>query len=330
MTFVRQFGATLWTFIRILVFDGWRALFQVALGFLAPFRTVFGIGVFAPGRRQAKGSPNCIPISHPAFKVPDPMIYSQYYLMGLGFAVTWNNPDIVLRKGGAEVSPSKLEADTDYEIVAQIWNNSLDAPVVDLPVSFSYLSFGIGTMSHPITAPGAPVHVTLGVRGGLHHPAYATAIWRTPAAPGHYCIQVKLDPHVDANYANNLGQTNTQVAQAASPAEFSFVMRNNSSKEEVVHFKTDTYYLPEPPPCGPGGTSKFDPRTHSTALYPIPPGWTVVLTPNEPVMAPAEERTIAVEITPPDAFSGAKAFNINAYNGANAFLGGVTLYVTKT
>ena len=34
----------------------------------------------------------CVPINHPNFKRPDPLIYDQYYLMSLGLAVTWQNP----------------------------------------------------------------------------------------------------------------------------------------------------------------------------------------------------------------------------------------------
>src|SRR5262249_17818128 len=193
--------------------------------------------------RTNRTAPDCIPMSHPAFKVPDPLIYSQEYLMELGSPVTWDNPDIVLRKDGVDVASSALEPDTDYEIVAQIWNGSTDAPVVGLPVSFSYLAFGVGTQSFPITDPQDPVLVTLGGRGGPDHPAFAVTKWRTPSVEGHYCIQAKLHPASDANYANNLGQENTLVGVAHSAAEFIFALRNSTDRQTTIRFATDTYVL---------------------------------------------------------------------------------------
>ena len=103
-----------------------------------------------PGRAAKGADSQCIPIRHPSYRKPDPLIYDQYYLMGLGLAVTWDNPDIELRRGGVAVSSSEILPDTEYEIVARIWNGSTDAPVVDLPVYFSYLDFGIGTTRHEI------------------------------------------------------------------------------------------------------------------------------------------------------------------------------------
>jgi hypothetical protein len=79
---------------------------------------------------------------------PDPLIYSQQYLMGLGLAVTWDNPDIWLERNGSRVSSHAIEPDTEYEIVARIWNGSTDAPVPLLHVRFSYLSFGGGGDQH--------------------------------------------------------------------------------------------------------------------------------------------------------------------------------------
>lgn len=122
----------------------------------------------------------CSPIHHPSFHRPDPLIYSQKYLLSLGLAVTWDNPDIVLPRNGAVVSEGDLLPDTDYEIDATIWNNSFDAPIVGLTVDFSFLSFGVGTTLHSI---GTKV-VNLGVKGGNNHPAHARIPWRTPPA-GH-------------------------------------------------------------------------------------------------------------------------------------------------
>jgi hypothetical protein len=272
-------------------------------------------------------------MSHPAFKVPDPLIYSQEYLMSLGLGVTWDNPDIVLRTIttdenvlSVDVPSSALQPDTEYEIVAQIWNGSPDAPVVDLPVSFSYLAFGIGTESFPITDPQQPVFVTLGVKGGPNHPAFAVAKWRTPSAPGHYCIQVKLDPVSDANYGNNVGQENTQVVAAQSLAELTFPLRNNTGQQAMIRLEADTYVLPDLPACGRNGKPAFDPKTHAPALYPVPPGWLVDINPTNLLMEPEQEQVIEVRIESPPGFAGTQAFNINAFTDWR-FVGGVTLRV---
>lgn len=43
-------------------------------------------------------------VNNPAFHRPDPCIYSQQYLLSLGLPVTWDNPDIVLRRNGVIVA----------------------------------------------------------------------------------------------------------------------------------------------------------------------------------------------------------------------------------
>src|SRR6266850_6788928 len=74
----------------------------------------------------------CSRFDHPALKQPDPCIYSQFYLMQLGLAVTWDNPDIALLLNGVVVPETNLMPATQYEIQATIWNNSYDAPAVGL------------------------------------------------------------------------------------------------------------------------------------------------------------------------------------------------------
>src|SRR5215831_11920045 len=69
-----------------------------------------------PGRRGKASPKQCVTLSDPAIKRPDPMIYDQYYLMALGFAVTWDNPDIWLEQGGVIVPPENLTPDTTYDV----------------------------------------------------------------------------------------------------------------------------------------------------------------------------------------------------------------------
>src|SRR6185369_12532797 len=45
----------------------------------------------------------CFPVDHPAFVRPEPLLYSQRALMAQGLAVTWDNPDIQLFRGGLPV-----------------------------------------------------------------------------------------------------------------------------------------------------------------------------------------------------------------------------------
>jgi len=60
------------------------------------------------------------------------MIYSQFYLMSKGVAITWDNPDIQLFDGGGVgVASHALTPSTPYEIRARIWNGSTDAPAVN-------------------------------------------------------------------------------------------------------------------------------------------------------------------------------------------------------
>jgi hypothetical protein len=274
----------------------------------------------------------CGVISHPSFHRPDPLIYSQKYLLSLGLAVTWDNPDIVLLKNGVIVSEGDLLPNTEYEIRATIWNNSFDAPVVGLIVDFSFMSFGAATVTHPIGTKA----VNLGVKGGANHPAFASMMWTTPPA-GHYCILVELKWIDDVNPNNNLGQNNVNVVEAHSPATFIFQLRNDTDKNRVYSFAVDTYTLPEQKDCPEKLEKRRDNATrwkeiqglHNRANYQLPPDWTVAINPPQAALIPGEEAQIEVNVTPPAAFTGEKAINVHAIMENGQFAGGVTAYVTK-
>ena len=274
--------------------------------------------------RRASKVP-CVPIDVQAFVRPDPLIYAQFYLMKLGLAVTWDNPDIQLYLNGMPVSSSLLQPGTQYEIRARIWNNSFTAPVALLPVHFSYLDFGAGTISVPIGS----TKVDLGVKGGPNHPAFASVPWTTPVQAGHYCIQVRLDPPDDLNWENNLGQENTNVGESHSPVVFHFQLRNNTQHQHRYRFEVDTYRIPPRDPCD----EREDEhqrlqrlKRHGRGNFPIPAGWTVEINPDAPVLSPNDEIPITVTITPPNGFVGTEVFNVNAFHG-NVLAGGVTLTV---
>jgi hypothetical protein len=274
-------------------------------------------------RLRRAATSRCVPINEPAFVHPDPLIYSQSYLMSLGLAVTWDNPDIQLYRHGAAVSSSLLEPDTDYEIVARIWNNSAEAPILGLPVTFSVLSFGIGMKNEPIGQTG----VNLGVKGGPDHPAFARMKWRTPREGGHYCLQVLLEWLDDSNPANNLGQENTTVAKLHSPAQFKFPVRNETTERQVYRLEVDTYAIPELLPCSePNRDWDWEAR-HRRGTHPIPRGWSIRMDPSELLLQPGEEQTITVDVDAPDGFRGRQSFNVNAFDDHNRLAGGVTLNV---
>lgn len=282
----------------------------------------------------AKADPNrCTAIDNPAFQRPDPCIYDQYYLMSLGLAVTWENPDITLLLNGAPVIETQLLPSTEYTIRAVIWNNSYEAPVVGMPVQFSFLSFGVATTSTPIAA----TTVDLGVKGGPGCPAVVEVAWITPSVPGHYCIQVQFECFDDANPDNNLGQENTQVVPAASPATFSFTLRNDTKGDKRYSFEFDTYTIPPLPPCPPTPVAARISRSerlrelrerNDRANFPIPTEWTIDMSPETVTLAAGEERVIAVEITPAATFHGQQPINITASH-QDGHAGGVTVLVTK-
>jgi hypothetical protein len=282
-----------------------------------------------PRAERKEVNQRCVPINSPVYHKPDPMLYSQPYLMSKGLAVTWDNPDIQLKKNGVPVDSSKLEPNTEYEVEARIWNNSMFAPAPDMPVKFSYLDFGIGTT--PIFI--SETLVDLGVKGGAQCPAYAKATWKTPATEGHYCLQVLLKWSDDAEPNNNLGQENTNVGIFHSPAHFSFRLKNRKKRKDTIRFETDTYTLPVLMDCDEKEktfTHRKDPLAlHRRNNYPIPEGWIVKILPEITHLEPGEEIEVTVEITHPTGFAGEKRFNINGFDLQNNLVGGITL-LTQT
>ncbi len=274
------------------------------------------------GREGREARARCVPIDHPAFVRPDPLLYAQYDLMDKGLAVTWDNPDITVRRNGQVVPSHLLEAATEYEVVARIWNASTDGPAIQVPTHFTMFGFGVGT--EPVSL--GTEFVTVGVIGSPTNPAFVSVPWTTPAEPGHYCLQVRLDPADDTNHANNLGQENTDVGVAASPAEFSFALRNNTLRKRRYRFEVDGYALGERAPCDESRRRRLE--RHRRGSHPLPDGWTVAIEPEHPALAPDEQIAVAVLVTPPDAWSGAQAVNVNAFHDAG-LAGGVTLTVVR-
>lgn len=302
-----------------------------------------GLRRWCHDRTPLERSGCCLHLPQAVHKRADPLLYSQSYLMAKGLAVTWDNPDIQLYRDGVLVAPGALAADTEYDVVVRVWNGSYDAPAPGLPVLLSFLSFGIGTTS---TAVGK-TSVDLGVKGSSAHPAFAHFTWRTPATPGHYCLQALLDWPDDANPDNNLGQKNTQVGAAHSPAHFSFVVRNRASVARAFRFEVDTYDLPVLAQCaeaprGAPPASRYDESRARWARalaaqkyggFPVPDDWKIALSPDRFELPAGGERTVEVAIEPmrPD-WKGERAFNVHGFaDGPHRpeLVGGVTLQVVR-
>jgi hypothetical protein len=267
------------------------------------------------------------------------MIYDQYYLMSLGLAVSWQNPDIQILLNNVPVASAyDLQPSTTYTIHATVYNASTEGIVYNMPLVFSYLSFGIGTKSNPI--PGPSPTVTLGVKGTPEAVASKEINWTTPSTPGHYCIQVSFSWFDDLNPLNNLGQENTQVVQAASPVQIAFQLRNTARVRREFRFEMDTYQIPPQPPCPDTQNLQTQRRIrrsdvpdavrqrNSRANSPLPLGWAVTFNPANPVLAPDEEITVAGTISPADTFNGTLAVNVNAFAGV-PFVGGMTFIVNR-
>jgi hypothetical protein len=283
-----------------------------------------------PRRIRKASKENCVPIRHPNYRRPDPMIYAQFYLMKQGLAVTWDNPDIQLYQNGTLIPSHALQPNTEYEVVARCWNLSYDAPVVGMPVKFTYLDFGAGTSNNAI----GQTSVNLSVIGGSENPSFAKVKWKTPAVVGHYCIQAKLEWSDDKNPENNLGQENVNVAEAHSPATFEFKTKNDSKREHRYRVEADAYTIPPLLPCR--ENPKLESRKQNTILsrnsranHPIPNDWKIEYDEESFVLNAGAEKTIKVTVTPPDIFTGSKPFNFNVFDEQNLFIGGVTVTITK-
>jgi hypothetical protein len=138
-----------------------------------------------------------------------------------------------------------------------------------------------------------------------------------------------LDPVDDVNRLNNLGQENTDVQAAHSPAEFEFTLRNNTGLARRYHFEFDAYQIPALAECQdvrPDADALL--RIHRRGMHPVPAGFAVQINPATPMLNPADSVLITVKVDPPAGFLGRQAINVNAFHD-QGFAGGVTLTCVK-
>jgi hypothetical protein len=313
-----MFLSGLVSFVRIILY-GWVIALWELLKLLCEWRPKLPHGEPHPPTPTT-----CVEVDHPAFVRPDPLLYSQRYLLAHGLAVTYDNPDITLALAGVPVSSHELEPGKTYDVTARIWNNSLEAPVVAMPVHLSFLDFGVG--NEPIPIGSGTVNV--GVKGSASQPGFVTIPWTTPPTPGHYCLQVLLDPVDDLDVTNNLGQENTDVVKASSPAEFSFTLRNDTKRTRRYRFEVDAYVILALVPCSAVARTPDFRNRHRRENHPVPPGFVIKINPETPVLGPDDAVVVKVLITPPGAFVGRQPVNVNVFH-EGGFAGGVTLTVTK-
>ena len=231
---------------------------------------------------------------------------------------------------GVPVDSHRLTPDTAYVVVARVWNGSTTAPAVDLPVTVGYLEFGIATIRHDV----GMTTVDLAVKGAAGCPAFARVPWRTPPAPGHYCLQVELIWDDDANPGHKLGSTTSMCSRSTRPTpRSSSRCATQRRRPEHCGWRPDRYRILDPLVCPPDA-SRQELEEHRQAMlarhrrsaWPILEGWQVAINPREIRLEAGETATITADITAPDEFRGREVINIHAYDGPT-LLGGVTLYV---
>lgn len=320
-----------WLYLSVLVLAGLLLFARLAQRMWAKLCRKLGADSKGTGSR---GHPKPRPVRVPAtiYKRPDPMIYSQGWLLARGLGVTWDNPDIKLFElsGGSQL-PAQAHAlapGTPHLIRAQIWNGSFDAPAVNLRVRFYYLDFGAGALRTYI----GETFVDVAVKGSADAPALAEVPWQTPSIAGHYCVQVELVWPDDADPGNNLGQTNLDVKPLNSPnATFTFLLRNDGAQTARLRLLADSYRLPQREVC----TRERLPRElrarqlaeHARTAWALPESWKLDYQSDiDTPWRPGEERMVKVKVTAPDDFVGSFDINLNAFDEGR-LVGGVTLRV---
>lgn len=287
---------------------------------------------------ERRGGDLCVYIPERIINRPDPLIYSQFLLMQLGQPVTWDNPDVALFLGAVEQNTYDLRVDTAYQVVITVHNSSREKPAVGTGVEVRWIEFGAGAqISHPIASLVTDVPVW---------PSTATVSteWRTPATPGHYCIEVELSHPEDGNPANNRGWNNTQVKAAASEVTVPIRIFNRwiegppvagssgrgQGKRQarvqepdwnIVEIEVDSYLFRDGKGKDVDPAVMFDPR---------PPAWPAVVDPHLFHFEAGETyRDVTLVVDAPNGPAQPEPFNVNVRQGGQP-TGGVTVVVTPS
>jgi hypothetical protein len=284
--------------------------------------------------RERRGGDPCVYIPERVINRPDPLIYSQFLLMQLGQPVTWDNPDVSIVLGGVEQNTYDLRVDTDYDVAVTVHNSSREKPAPGTIVELRWIEFGAGAqIRHPIATLLADVPVWPGT-------AVVGSTWRTPATPGHYCIEVELSHPDDGNPANNRGWNNTQVKEAASEVQVPirifnawvggspFRVQRGRRRRRVTHVAEPPGYLVEVEVDSyrfvDGKGKDVDP---ARMFGPRPPAWPARVEPHLFHFAQDEAyRDVLLVVDAPDGPAPMEPFNVNVRQGGQP-TGGVTVLV---
>jgi hypothetical protein len=283
------------------------------------------------GRR--KGGDPCVYIPDRIIHKPDPCIYSQFYLMQLGQPVTWENPDVALFLGGVKQYTYDLTVDTEYDVRVTVHNASPDKLAPSTRVEVRWVEFGAGgQVRTPIDTLLTDVPVYPGT-------SMVGTKWRTPATPGHYCIEVEVFHPDDGNIANNRGWNNTQVKTATSAVRTPVRIYNQAlpyrtaaarlrdleptgGREvppELVRVMVDSYTFHD------AYGKKVEP---ARMFAQRPPAWPAQVEPATFHFAENEAyRDVLLVVEAPDTAGMREAFNVSAWQGMRP-IGGVTVTVT--
>ena len=228
----------------------WRLLILILLLLLFLLRLLWALlkRLFGKECEKPNDRDKCGEIPPNVKRKPDPCLYDQFYLQSLGYSVTWDNPDIwVTLPDGTPVNSYDLQPSTNYLVNAQIHDASFD-PALATQVRCLYRPWSFNSPDR--------VPVELNVDGTekivvLHIPPWSQRIaqfhWRTPGAPGHYCLQVECYHPDDKNPNNNLGQENTQVVggQAGQLIHAEALLFNRLETARRMLIAADHYTIPD-------------------------------------------------------------------------------------
>jgi hypothetical protein len=291
--------------------------------------------------KRKTGDP-CVYVPERIINRPDPCIYSQFLLMQLHQPVTWDNPDVSISLKGVEQYTYDLTVNTEYDIAITVHNSSVEKKASGTKVSVRWVEFGAGgQIRHHIDDLVANVPVWPGV--DIVH-----TTWRTPATPGHYCIEVELTHPQDGNPANNLGWNNTLVNAAASQVQTPIRVFNrwldgppqrqgirssrgatpwNSAESSrgavpwnLVEISYDSYVFHD------AYGEEADP---DRMFAPRPPAWPTHVEPSLFHFSPGETyRDVMLIVDAPNGPGPAEQFNVTVRQGGFP-QGGVTVTVTR-
>jgi hypothetical protein len=249
-TFLRMLARVLVALPQEIAAALWRLLITFLLLLLLLLRGLWAIleKLFAKDCKKPNEREKCGEIPPNVKRKPDPCLYDQFYLQSLGYAVTWDNPDIwVTLPDGTLVNSYDLLADTDYLLNAQIHDASFD-PALATQVRCFYRPWSFNSPDRiPIELnPDGTQRVVI-----LHIPPWSQKIaqfhWHTPKALGHYCLQVECYHPDDKNPNNNLGQENTQVVggKAGQMLHVEARLFNRVETARRIRIEADQYRIPE-------------------------------------------------------------------------------------